>query len=166
MGRLYDRLCAAEAVLAGTLLVLMVALIFLGGVARVLGYPLNWSTDFATAFFAWACFFCADIAWRRNSLMAIEFLPARLPARAQKALRLANYFIIAAFLVYLMVMGTWLAWTSRARSFQGIPEISYSWVTASAVVGGLLLFITTVLKIRNEVRGTAVAPPPTSTDVL
>ena len=30
-------------------------------------------------------------------------------------------------------MGTWLAWTSRARSFQGIPEISYSWVTASAV---------------------------------
>ena len=58
----------------------MVALIFLGGVSRVLGYPLNWSTDFATAFFAWACFLCADIAWRRNSLMAIEFLPARLPA--------------------------------------------------------------------------------------
>ena len=42
----------------------MVALIFLGGVSRVLGYPLNWSTDFATAFFAWACFLCADIAWR------------------------------------------------------------------------------------------------------
>ena len=62
MSKLYDRLCAAEAVLAGTLLVLMVALIFLGGVSRVLGYPLNWSTDFATAFFAWACFLCADIA--------------------------------------------------------------------------------------------------------
>ena len=89
---IYRKLCAAEAAIAGTLLVLMVVLIFLGGVSRVLGYPLNWSTDFATAFFAWACFLCADIAWRRNSLMAIEFLPARLPAGAQKALRLVNYF--------------------------------------------------------------------------
>jgi TRAP-type C4-dicarboxylate transport system permease small subunit len=149
---LYPKLCAAEAVLAGTLLVLMVLLIFLGGVSRVFGYPLNWSTDFATAFFAWACFFCADIAWRKGSLMAIEFLPARLPPKAQKVLRLANYFIISAFLVYLMVMGTWLAWSSRERSFQGIPEISYSWVTASAVAGGLLLLITTLIKIRDELR--------------
>jgi TRAP-type transport system small permease protein len=147
---LYKKLCAAEAFLAGTLLVLMVALIFLGGVSRVLGYPLNWSTDFATAFFAWACFLCADVAWRRNNLMAIEFLPRRLPAKAQRVVRLANYLIITAFLLYLMVMGTWLAWTSRVRSFQGIPEISYSWVTASAVAGGLLLFITTFLKIREE----------------
>ena len=131
----------------------MVALIFLGGVSRVLGYPLNWSTDFATAFFAWACFLCADIAWRRNNLMAIEFLPARLPAGAQKALRLANYFIISAFLVYLSVMGSWLAWTSRARSFQGIPEISYSWITMSLPVGAVLLLITTARKVRQELRG-------------
>ena len=150
MKTFYQKLCAAEAVLAGTLLVLMVALIFLGGVSRVLGYPLNWSLDFATAFFAWACFLCADIAWRRNALMSIDFLVERLPEKGRKALRLVNYFIIAAFLVYLMVMGTWLAWTSRARSFQGIPEISYAWVTMSAALGGLLLLITTVLKIKEE----------------
>jgi TRAP-type C4-dicarboxylate transport system permease small subunit len=151
--RLYNRFCAVEAAIAGTLLVLMVALIFLGGVSRVLGYPLNWSTDFATAFFAWACFLCADIAWRRNSLMAIEFLPARLPPAAQKSLRLINYAIISVFLVYLMVMGSWLAWTSRVRTFQGIPEISYSWVTASAVAGGFLLLVTTLLKVVDEIRG-------------
>ena len=165
MKKLYDRLCAAEAVVAGTLLVLMVLLIFLGGVSRVLGYPLNWSTDFATAFFAWACFLCADIAWRRNALMAIEFLPARLPAQAQKALRLANYLIISAFLVYLMVMGAWLSWTSRVRSFQGIPEISYSWVTASAVAGGALLLLTTVLKVVDELKGRAPAAS-TAEDLL
>jgi TRAP-type transport system small permease protein len=163
--KFYDRLCAAEAVVAGTLLVLMVALIFLGGVSRVFGYPLNWSLDFATAFFAWACFFCADIAWRRNNLMAIEFVQNRLPAGLQKAVRLANYVIICAFLVYLVVMGTWLAWTSRARSFQGIPEISYSWVTASAVAGGLLLLVTTVLKILEEVRGKR-SGPATAQDLL
>ena len=150
MKTLYDRLCAAEAVIAGTLLVLMVALIFLGGVSRVLGYPLNWSTDFATAFFAWACFLCADIAWRRNALMSIDFLVNRLPRGAQAAVRYANYAIIAGFLVYLMVMGTWLAWTSRARSFQGIPEISYSWVTMSLPVGAALLLATTILKFRDD----------------
>jgi TRAP-type transport system small permease protein len=148
--KVHDRLCAAEAVLAGTLLVLMVALIFLGGVLRVLGFPINWSTDFATAFFAWACFLCADIAWRRNALMSIDFLVNRLPPKAQTAVRYANYAIISGFLVYLMVMGTWLAWTSRARSFQGIPEISYSWVTMSLPVGAALLLITTVLKFRDE----------------
>ena len=150
---LYQKLCAAEAAIAGTLLVLMVALIFLGGVARVVGYPLNWSTDFATAFFAWACFLCADIAWRRNALMSIDLVVDRVSQKAKKALRLANYLIISAFLLYLMVMGGWLAWTSRARSFQGIPEISYSWVTASAVAGGALLLITTLLKVRDELRG-------------
>jgi TRAP-type transport system small permease protein len=143
---------AAEAALAAALLVLMVALIFLGAVARVLGHPLNWTIDFATAFFAWACFLCADVAWRRGSLMSIDFLVRRLPARAQKALRLANYAIIGVFLAYLAVMGTWLAWTSRARSFQGIPEISYAWVTMSAAVGGALLLVTTLLKVREELR--------------
>ena len=153
MRRLYEHLCAGEAWVAGALLVLMVALIFLGGIARVLGYPLNWTTDFATAFFAWACFLCADIAWRKDSLMSIELVTSLLPEKPRKALQLTNYFIVIGFLLYLMIMGTWLAWTSRVRSFQGIPEISYSWVTMSLPVGGALLLITTILKFRDELRG-------------
>jgi TRAP-type C4-dicarboxylate transport system permease small subunit len=164
--RLHDRLCAGEAWVAGAFLVLMVSLIFLGGVSRVLGYPLNWSTDFATAFFAWACLLCADIAWRRNSLMSIELVASRLPPPAQKALRLANYGVISAFLAYLVVMGTWLAWASRARSFQGIPEISYSWVTMSLPVGGALLLVTTLLKVRDELRGVNTGAGAAAADVL
>jgi TRAP-type C4-dicarboxylate transport system permease small subunit len=153
--KLYDRLCAAEAVVAGTLLVLMVALIFLGGVARMLGVPLNWTTDAATCFFAWACFLCADIAWRRNSLMAITLVVDRLPPAARKVCDLASHLIVCAFLLYAIGFGTWLAWTSRARSFQGIPEVSYSWVTMSMPVGALLLLITTALKVRDELRAGA-----------
>jgi TRAP-type transport system small permease protein len=51
------------------------------------------------------------------------------------------------------VLGSYLAWISRARSFQGIPEISYSWVTLSLPVGGLMLLITTILKVRSELAG-------------
>ena len=79
MQKLYARICAAETWIASVFLIVMVILIFLGGVMRMLGHPINWSTDVATALFAWACFLCADIAWRRNSMMAIEILTDRLP---------------------------------------------------------------------------------------
>ena len=150
MKTLYERVVAAEAAIAATLLVLMVVLIFAGGIARLLQHPINWAIDAATCFFAWACFLCADIAWRRNSLMSIELLTSRLPARLQKACRMVNYLIISAFLLYVIGMGTWLSWVSRARSFQGIPEVSYSWVTMSMPAGAVLLLITTALKVKEE----------------
>jgi TRAP-type C4-dicarboxylate transport system permease small subunit len=156
MKKLYEKVCAAEAIVAGIFLVLMVVLIFLGGVMRMLATPINWSTDAATALFAWACFLCADIAWRNNSLMSIDVLTSRLPANAQAAFRLLNYAIIIAFLVYLIVMGLYLSWVSRIRSFQGIPEISYSWVTMSLPVGAMLLLITTLLKVRAVLHGQRV----------
>jgi TRAP-type C4-dicarboxylate transport system permease small subunit len=155
MRTLYAQLCAVEGFVAGAFLSLMVALIFLGGVARMLGVPLNWTTDAATCFFAWACVLCADIAWRRNSLMAITLVVDRLPPAARKVCDLASHLIVCAFLLYAIGFGTWLAWTSRARSFQGIPEVSYSWVTMSMPVGALLLLITTALKVRDELRAGA-----------
>jgi TRAP-type transport system small permease protein len=139
-----------EVVIAGTFLVLMVLLIFGGGVARMLGHPLNWSTDFATCMFAWACFLCADIAWRNNSLMSIELVTEKLPLRARMFCSYLSYAIIVGFLIYLVIAGVWLSWISRTRSFQGIPEISYSWVTMALPVGAVLLLITAIEKIRAE----------------
>ena len=153
MQALYRRFCAVQAACAMALLVAMVALIFLGGVARMVGYPLNWTGDFATALFAWACFLCADVAWRRDSLMAVEVVSSRLPPPARRLLELANLALISAFLLYVVGYGVWLSWISRTRSFQGMPEISYSWVTMSFPVGALLLLVTTGLKIRDVLRG-------------
>jgi TRAP-type C4-dicarboxylate transport system permease small subunit len=148
--RLYERIIAAEAVVAAVFLVAMVLLIFGSGITRLFGYPINWAVDAATCLFAWAVFFCADIAWRRGSLMSIEVLTSRLPARLQAACRLLNYLIISAFLVYSIAMGLWLSWISRERSFQGMPEVSYSWVTMAMPVGAALLLVTTALKARAE----------------
>ena len=153
MKQVYAFMCRAEAAIAGTFLIAMVALIFLGGIARLSHHPLNWTTDIATCLFAWACFLAADVAWRSDSMMAIEVVTKRLPASLQAALRRLNYAIIAAFLIYLIYYGFTLSWVSRMRSFQGIPEVSYSWVTASLPVGALLLLITTVGKLRADLRG-------------
>ena len=165
MRRLYDALLKLEAVLAGTFLLLMVVLIFTGGVARLMRYPQNWTIDLATCFFAWAAFLCADIAWRRDSLMSIDLLVSRLPRRFQRVMLYANYAIICAFLVYVVYAGLELAYVSRARSFQGIPGISYSWVTMSLPVGGMLLLLTTGLKVREALQADGLlrrSPPARS----
>ena len=152
MAKLGKWLRRLEAILAGTFLMLMVALIFSGGVARMLGHPLNWTIDLATCFFAWGCFLCADIAWRRDALMSINLLPDLLSTQGARILAFVNYVIIAGFLGYVIYAGTLLSWISRARSFQGIPGVSYSWVTASIVVGGLLLLFTTLAKMKALIR--------------
>jgi TRAP-type C4-dicarboxylate transport system permease small subunit len=148
MARAYRWLCRAEAVLAAVLLVAMVALIFTGGMARMARHPLNWTTDFATCFFAWAAFLSADIAWRNDALMSVELLTARLPERWRPRVAALNLVIIAAFLGFLIYAGVRLAILSSARSFQGVPWISYSWVTMSLPVGAALLLLTTLLKLR------------------
>ena len=153
MKSIYAAVCRAETTIAGTFLVLMVLLIFLGGVARLAHQPLNWTTDLATCLFAWACFLAADIAWRNDSMMAIEVVTDRMPPRLQSAFRMLNYALIAAFLVYLVSFGFYLSWISRVRSFQGIPGLSYSWVTMSLPVGALLLLGTTLGKMRAQLRG-------------
>lgn len=157
MKTVYHVLCRVEAVVAATFLVVMVGLILLGGIARMLEHPLNWTSDIATCLFAWTCFLCADIAWRNGSLMAFDLVVKRLPAGLQKLCSYANHLIIAAFLIYLVGAGLWLSYVSRIRSFQGIPEISYSWVTMSLPVGAALLLITTLLKIRDEIHDRALA---------
>lgn len=155
MRTLYAYLCAAEAFLARSFLLVMVVLIFGAGIARVLGHPINWAVDVATCLFAWACFLSADIAWRKSRLMSVDVMTARLPQHGQRVCRLLNCGILTVFLLYLIPTGLWLSYVSRARSFQGIPEFSYSWVTMSLPVGAFLLLITTLLKIRDELTGSA-----------
>jgi TRAP-type C4-dicarboxylate transport system permease small subunit len=82
----------------------------------------------------------------------------RLSPQAQRALAVANYLIIAAFLVYVIWAGVHLSYLSRARSFQGIAGVSYSWVTMSLPAGASLLLLTTVLKAWALLRGNARSP--------
>jgi len=160
----HRRLGKVEAVVAATLLMLMVLLILAGGLARLAAHPQNWMIDFATCLFAWACFLCADVAWRRDSLMSIDLVTGRLPDRIRRVLLLTNYALISAFLVYIIYAGAWLSWISRARSFQGIPWISYSWITMSFPVGAALLLATTLLKI-SSMSSDRAAPEKTVAEV-
>lgn len=130
----------------------MIVMVFASGVARFIGHPINWAVDFSTFLFGWAAFFAVDIAWRENKMMSVDIFVKRLSERKQKIIRLINYFIILAFSFYLIVWGFYLSYKTRYRTFVGMPNFSYTWVTLSVPVGGVLLFRSTILKILAEFR--------------
>jgi TRAP-type C4-dicarboxylate transport system permease small subunit len=52
----------------------------------------------------------------------------------------------------MIVYGSWLSYTTRLRTFQGIPGFSYTWVTLSVPLGCTLMLITAILKIKTYLR--------------
>jgi len=145
-------MCDVESLTARATVWAMVALIFSAGVARLLKYPINWAIDMSTCLFAWSCFLSADIAWREGRLMSVDIFVRLCPEKAKRYFRLFNYIVLIGFILYLIYYGAQLSYTTRVRTFQGIPGFSYTWVTLSVPVGAVFLLITTVLKIRRDFR--------------
>lgn len=148
MKKLYEYVCKGEIFLIKIFLVFIVGLVFVAAVTRYLGYPINWSVDMAVCLFAWCTFLGGDVAMRNNKLMNVEFLVGRLPAKYRNSIELINLFIILIFLLAFIGYGIKLSYTTRFRQFQGIPGFSYTWVTISVPVAGILMVITTINKIR------------------
>ncbi|MCS7234022.1 MAG: TRAP transporter small permease subunit [Synergistetes bacterium] len=150
----FDRaLLKFERVTTKILIILMIILIFVSGIARFLGRPMNLAVDLSTFAFAWACFFAVDIAWRENKLMCVDIFLKRLSEKDQRKIRILNYLIICGFLIYMVIWGFHLTYTTRFRTFAGIHGFSYSWVNVSVPIGAALTLRTTILKILQELKG-------------
>jgi TRAP-type C4-dicarboxylate transport system permease small subunit len=148
----YQYVLKAEVYIAMAALAILSALVLFSAIARSIGTPVKWAIDAATFLFAWCVFLGADIAMRNDKLFSIEVLTCKLPKICQYYLKLINNAIVIAFLSFLIVYGLKLSYTTRLRTFQGIPDFSYTWVTLAVPVGCLLMLITTVLKIRQQIR--------------
>ncbi len=155
MKRMYGFICEKEMLIAKSALGILTLLVFAAAVGRFLYYPLNWAMDAATFLFAWAVFLGADAAMRLDRLFCIEVVTGKLPRKAQLYLKMINYIIIIIFLLGMIGYGLWLSYTTRLRTFQGIPGFSYTWVTLSVPFGCALMLITAMLKIKTFVRAIA-----------
>ncbi|WP_372394874.1 TRAP transporter small permease [Azospirillum sp. HJ39] len=131
----------AEAVLATTLLAVIVLLVFTAGITRWFGYPLVWSVDVAQLLFAWASFLGADLALRKHAHIGIDYLVKRLPARPRAVLDIVLALVVLAFLLTMTVKGYQLTMLNLERQF-GDSGISYAFVTAAVPAGCLLLSVT------------------------
>lgn len=152
MKEIYEWICKQEMRIAQSALGILSLLVFAAAVARFLYHPMNWAMDAATFLFAWTVFLGADAAMRMDRLFCIEVITSKLPQKAQLYLKCINYMIIIAFLVGMIGYGFWLSYTTRLRTFQGIPGFSYTWVTLSVPIGCALMLITAILKIKTFLR--------------
>jgi len=145
----YEWICKNEMLVAKSSLGLLALLVFAAAVGRFLYHPMNWAMDVATFLFAWTVFLGADAAMRMDRLFCIEVIAEKLSPKAQLYLKVINYGIIVVFLLGMIVYGSWLSYTTRLRTFQGIPGFSYTWVTLSVPCGCALMLITSILKIKT-----------------
>ena len=159
MKKIYEFICKKEMLIAQWALGILSLLVFVAAVGRTLYYPLNWAMDAATFLFAWTVFLGADAAMRLDRLFCIEVIPSKLPQKAQLYLKCINYLIIIAFLVGMIGYGLWLSYTTRLRTFQGIPGFSYTWVTLSVPIGCAMMLITAILKIKTFLRAISTGEP-------
>jgi TRAP-type C4-dicarboxylate transport system permease small subunit len=136
----------ARACLAGC-----AALVFVAALARALGSPLIWAIDIAQMLFIWCCFLGADQALRGKQHIIIDILARTFPGRVQRALLLAHWSVIIAFLLLLAYYGTQLTLLNLERPM-GDTEISYGYVTAAVPVGCLLLAFTAARQLRDFFR--------------
>ena len=153
MRKFNELLSQAEMTIAKYALFALSALVFAAAVARTLRYPIAWAMDAATFLFAWCVFLGGDIAIRKDRLFCIVVLTEKLSPKAQAMIKIANYLIIAAFLAGMIFYGSYLSYTTRYRAFQGMPGVSYTWVTLSVPIGCALMLRSSIQKIRETLRG-------------
>ena len=153
MKKFYQAFCKIELTLAIFGLVTSVAVIFLAAMLRTFGSPINWGTDIALLLFTWSTFLGADIAFRAGKLVNVDILFNRLFGKPQKVMKLIIYLICLGFLAAMVYLGAIQSVKTWSRSFQGIPALSYTWVTLSVPVSCASMAVTTLIKMHQTLKG-------------
>ena len=136
----------AETAFVSVGLMLLIFTVFAAAVLRFFGVDMSISTDLAQLTFAWITFIGADLAMRQDRHMGVDLLTGKLPVAARNFLRLFNYCLAFAFLVYCVYYGVNLCIVNKARKYQTL-YISYSYATASCPVGCALMSITAIKRV-------------------
>lgn len=152
LARTYEKFCSVELAFGAILLISTVCMLTLAAILRTIGYPINWGLDVALLMFTWSVYIGADTALRDEKMVHVDIFQQKLSPSAQRYVKIFIYTLILAFLVLLVYYGFYLAYSSRNRTFQGIPFLSYTWATLSIPIPALFMVVTTLLKIRELLR--------------
>ncbi len=148
---IYNYFTKIEEIIVGTILVAMTVLVFMSALARSIGHPIVWATDFSTFLFAWEVFLGGDILIRKTSMGGVEIIATSFPPRIQKALKILWYILIVCFCAALVKYGTKLCLSNTKRTFQTM-HFSYSWCTLAVPLGSLLMIISAIIKLKEIIK--------------
>ncbi len=152
MRKILELINKIEMALAMVGLVAFTSVIFFGSVFRAFGNPLNWSADIALFIFAWSTFLGGDVAFRDGKVINVELLVQRFSVEIQKIIAVLVYAIIIIFLVFMVVFGIDLCFTTGHRTFNGVQGLSYVWVTLSIPICFSLMTLTAINRLIHLLR--------------
>ena len=152
---MYDRFTRIEELLAMAFFAVTTALVFIGAVARTIGFPLIWAIDIAQASFVWACVLGADIALKRNAHIEIDILVRTFSREVRRILAIVFLVMIALFLATLGWLGIKLTLLNLERPL-GDVGISYGVVTSAIPVGAFLMMVTALRRLWRGLTGAEV----------
>lgn len=151
MKALSDKILKIEEILAGGMLILIFALVFLSAIARTIGMPINWAQDISLLSFAWLTFIGSDIVIKSNGLIKIDMLVNKFPKSLQNILNVIFDLMMILFLLVLVIYGFMLVSQSWSRSFNTL-KLSYAWCTLAVPVGAFLMLISVSGKIVLDIK--------------
>jgi len=135
-------------VVAGALLVVLVAVTFSGVLARYfLNQPFVWLEEVQMALFVGLVFLAGGAAFRAGSHVAVDVLVERFPARLRRVVEYGVGVVVLLVLGYYVVQGSRLvldlAEVSRSTNVLGIPAaLVYSAVPVGAALMIISYFVT------------------------
>ena len=147
MKKIYSRFCEIELLIAMIALCVSTVLIFCSSIFRSIGMPINWSLEIALFIFAWCVFLSADVGLRSGRMINMDIFINIMPRKIQICCMILSYSIIIVFLCAMVGFGFYLSYETRIRSFLGIPNFSYTWITLSLPVSSLFMLVTSSLKV-------------------
>jgi TRAP-type C4-dicarboxylate transport system permease small subunit len=137
--------------------VLLVLMVFVVGLSVFLRYvlksPLIAGMNMATLMLVWMTFFSASAIYKQKAHIAIEFIVDRFPAGLKKGALSLVYIIIAASLVITVIQAIRLVGVQWYQDIValGIPRSALS---SPIVITGILMFLTTIRHLIDEIRRT------------
>lgn len=134
-----DRLEGLTVWVAGALMIVLLANEAVGIAASLLGRSFPWAQELSILLFAWIVFLGAGVLTRWGGHIAIDIIAERLPAAAQRWLKVV-YAVLALLLVAVLVYfgGQMALFVGRFQKSVYL-EISMFYFYLSAPIGGLLI---------------------------
>lgn len=140
-----------EFALATLLLAAIVGLVGIAAVTRVMGAPIIWSIEVASAMFVWLVVLAVDLAMRRDRHFGLSLLTDSAPPRIRRWIEIANILIVMGLLIYLL----WYAIINvplMHRRMLGALQIPKSYVHLAIPVGIALWLRTLASQLWTRIR--------------
>ena len=144
-----------EEILCGFFLVFMVGLVIVNVLLRFLfSYSITWAEEVSTICFVWSVFIGASAVYKHKMDLGIDVLVLKMPATAQRYVRLLVSIIlllINGYIFYMSIVFTSVAWV-KPTAVLGVSSAVFN---AALIVGFGLISFHTLGFIRDDIRAIA-----------